>query len=167
MDGQSTESKMRQTRSLVLDGPLPYLPHFFQLDPSSPEPVHGMWAAEKGKAILESDGNRRVLEAEGRGVGRLSPPLAAEPGALRAAWPQAGEAQVPAERLKSHSYLLHETSALLLLFASQLAPSPEEGNDPRRRGRADWLCPTEKGYGQWDFRNKLNFGFLTFLNRKN
>lgn len=69
---------MRQTRSLVLDGPLPYLPHFFQLDPSFPEPVHGMWAAEKGKAILESDGNRRVLEAEGGGVSGLIPPPAAK-----------------------------------------------------------------------------------------
>lgn len=60
----------------MLEGPLSYLPHFFQLDPSSPQPVRGMRAAEKGKAILESDGNRRALEAEGGGVGSLSPPPA-------------------------------------------------------------------------------------------
>lgn len=50
--------------------------HFTQLAPSSPWPIHGMWAAEKGKAILESGGYRRVLEAEGGGSERLSPQAA-------------------------------------------------------------------------------------------
>lgn len=46
---------------------------------------------------------------------------------LPTAWPQGGRARLPTERLKSHSHLLHETTALGLttstpLFASELAP---------------------------------------------
>lgn len=74
MDGQSTESKRRQESPLVLDGPLHCHPQgrarllsthgrFFQMKPSSPDPIHGMWATGKGKAILESDGNRRTSGA--------------------------------------------------------------------------------------------------------
>lgn len=132
MDGQSTNPR-RQARSLVLDGALPDLPqgwgclhstysHFIQLAPSSPCPIHGMWAAERGKAILESGGYRRVLEAKGGGYERLPS------GSLTlAALTQDGKAWLPTERQKSHSQLPHETSTLRLttskpLFASELAP---------------------------------------------
>lgn len=71
-DGQATESKRRQARFLVPDGPLPYLPkgcrcppsthsHFFHLDPypfASTDPQ----ASEKGRAILKSWDHMRVRQ---------------------------------------------------------------------------------------------------------
>lgn len=146
---------------------------YFQLDPSSPSWSIKYGLRRKAEPVLESGGNRRVLEAEGGGTGRLSPSEAAgKQCALWAALPLAGKARSPAERLKSHSRLLPETSgppsgSPPLCFSLLCPPSPQEGDDPRRRGRARWLRHTKKGYGQWDFRNKLNFGFLTFSNHKN
>lgn len=86
MDGQSTESKRRRARSLVLSGPLPHLPEGWGAFtpptaisllwvPAPPTaPIHGMWAAEKGRAMLENDdkSHRRVSEAEGEGDGRCA-----------------------------------------------------------------------------------------------
>lgn len=67
-------------------GPLPAVPRaggtltaphslFFHLD-THPHPVHGMWAAERGRAILKSHGNRRVSGAEGEGEKEACSPLA-------------------------------------------------------------------------------------------
>lgn len=96
---------MRQASSLVLEGPLPHLPQgwgclhsthsrFFQLDPSSPDPIHGRWAAERSKASLESDGNREVLEAEDGGDEGASL-LKQVSTALSAASPQDGKRGCP------------------------------------------------------------------------
>lgn len=68
MDRQARESKMRQASSFVLEvpcltsqgwGALQSIHSIFiQLDPLT-NPIHGRWAAERGKAIPESRGLRR------------------------------------------------------------------------------------------------------------
>lgn len=84
---------------------------YFQLDPSSLSWSIKYGLRRKAEPVLESGGNRRVLEAEGGGTGRLSPSEAAgKQCALWAALPLAEKARSPAERLKSHSRLLPETS---------------------------------------------------------
>lgn len=156
-------------RTLVQDGPSHLLPGTgclastqslsFQRNPSSPTPSGecGLW---KGKATPESDGNRR-------GSDRLE---ALSSRVLSAAWPQDGRRGCP----------LRSWSPIHICFMRpQLAGSPplilswhQGWPQPWRRPwseteRQRQLAASHKeGCGQWDFRNKFNFGFPTYSNHK-
>lgn len=123
-----------------------------QGNPCSPTPSGecGRW---KGKATPESGGSRRGadrLEALSSQCALSSP----APG--REAW-------LPPEKLKPHSHLLHETSAPRLpavvpLLASGMAPGLRRPRSKAER-QGQLAASHKEGYGQWDFRNKFNFGF--------
>jgi hypothetical protein len=67
--------------------------------------------------------------------------------------------------------LLHEVSALrfttfIPLSASALAPIAKKAMIQDREAEPTGCVIQKKGYGQWDFRNKFNFGFPSFSNHK-
>lgn len=71
------------------------------------------------------------------------------------------------------THILHpETLALrfitfMPLFASELAPVLKKAMIQDEEAEPTGCVIQKKGYGQWDFRNKFNFGFPTFSNHKN
>lgn len=116
----------------------------FQQNPSSPTPSRecGCW---KGKATLESDGNRR-------GSDRLEALSSGTVSSLRSAdWPQGWKVWLPTKMLKSHSHLLHETSALRLTTFVPLLVS-RVGQD--REAEAT-VCITQKGLRTMGFQKQI------------
>ena len=78
MDGQSTESKRRRVaRALVLSGPLLYLLRAGAFAAPTavfsawipPPPIHGTWAAEKGRATVTGGSSKQKV----RGTGATPP----------------------------------------------------------------------------------------------
>lgn len=74
MDGQSTESKRRRVaRALVLSGPLLYLlragaftaPAAMFSTWIPPPPIHGTWAAEKGRATVTGGSSKQKVKGTG------------------------------------------------------------------------------------------------------
>lgn len=53
------------------------------------------------------------------------------------------------------------------LFVSELAPDLKKAMIQDEEAEPSGYVIQKKGYGQWDFRNKFNFGFPTFSNHKN
>lgn len=180
LDGQSTDPKTRQARSLTCWA-LPYLQcweglhcfpsHFFQLDPSSPAPSMewnvGCWerqsySGDHSKEGLRSPGWR---PQESLCSGGISSVLLGQPCCRmgQSSCPQRGWSPTHVDFLRSQR---SGSPPWCLSLHPSWPPGPYEGNDLRWRGWAEGLCHTKKGYGQWDFRNKFNFGFLTFLTVK-
>lgn len=126
----------------------------FQRNPSSPNPIRGMWVLERQSHSGEqSDGNRRGSDRlEALSSGTVS-------SVLSAAWPQDRKAWLPTERLKSHSHLLHGTSARRLttfvpLLASELAPGLKKALVQDREAEAAG-CITQKGLRTVGFQKQI------------
>lgn len=121
-----------------------------------PHPIHRTWAAGKGKATQESDGNRRVLEA------RSSLPRHGEQRALGCPAP-GWESVVAHGEVDIPLHLRHKTSTLRLttfwpLFASELAPGLKKALVQDRETESAG-CVIQKRLWTVGFRNKFNFGF--------
>lgn len=170
MDGQSTESKRSRAGgrqepcaewSLALPpegwGLHSTRSHVFDLDPV---PSH-QWNV--GCRERQSHDNWKVLEAEGdRGHPSRHCLLAvcalgslASDGEARLPW---GGSSLPS---------LPETSPPSRLSLQSWPQVPKKAMIQDREAEPTGCGIQKRGYGQWDFRNKFNFGFPTFSDHKN
>lgn len=136
-----------------------------------PPPPWKVLGSREAEPLMESDGNRRVWEAKGGSRGGLSPQAGQHCAlcSLDAGW---GKRGCPlSSGGPTHTHFMRPQlsgSPPSCLRCIRAGPGPYEGNGTRQRGRVNWLHHTKRGYyGQWDLRNKFNFGFLTFSNHEN
>lgn len=170
MDGQSTESTRRRVaRALVLSGPLLYLlragaftaPAAMFSTWIPPPPIHGTWAAEKGRATVTGGSSKQKVKGTG----------ATPPGTVSCvcSWqPRLWMEKLGGRGLAAVPLTPHFLRPRHLHASQQSWPHvPKKAMIQDREAGPTGCVIQKRGYRQRDFRNKFNFGFPTFSDHKN